>query len=188
MKAKPSSKTIFAKPTEPMRRIPADKDRSWPDYIDPKHDKTKTDGWLRLCEVLKDAMSDERIRSSVGASDFLEVVYELAADAFTADDAMQALKPIRAILAGDLLKDNSGGIDGGETMKRLKEAHTNDLRAAVTDILKNPKTSDWSDPEIARWLMKPERAYHERKGKTPLGLKTMTTRVKEIRADYKASF
>lgn len=143
--------------------------------------------WLRLYVILDDAMSDKVILTSRAATKFLEVVRELAADSYTCNDAIQALRPLGPVLAGDQLRDNTGRIKGGDTMKQLKAAHTKHLTTAVVDILKNPKTSDWKDPDIARWLMEPGKAYHERKGKTPLGHKTMTTRVKEIRAAYKAS-
>lgn len=143
--------------------------------------------WLKLSSVLKKASMDKEILSSRGASEFLEIVRMVVDDSFTCDDSIQAFRLLIPLLAGDQFRDNGGRIKGGDTMRRRKEAHVGDLRAAVTDILKNPTTADWSDPEIARWLMKPERAYHVRKGKTPLGLRTMTTRVKEIRADYKAS-
>lgn len=155
--------------------------------VDKIKQNPNADGWLRLCEVLEKAKADKRIQSSPGALEFLGVVREIAADSFTCDEAIQAFRPLAPILAGDQLRDNSGRIRGGETMKHRKENHTQLLTDAVEAILKNPATSDWSDPDIARWLMKPERAFHERKGKTPLGLKTMTTRVKEIRAAYKAS-
>lgn len=150
-------------------------------------DNPNCKAWLRLFVILDEAMRDSEILSSRAASQFLEVMRELAADSFTCDEAIQAFRPLAPILAGDQLRDNTGRIKGGDTMERLKEAHIEILKQPVIDILRNPKTFDWTDPEIARWLMKPERAYHERKGKPPLGLKTMTTRVAKIRADYKAS-
>lgn len=52
------------------------------------------DGWVRLCEILKKAKQDKRIASSAGASEFLEVVYELAADSLTLDSGDAAFEPI----------------------------------------------------------------------------------------------
>lgn len=145
------------------------------------------DGWMRLCEILGEAEADKRIQSSPGALGFLKVVHYIAADSFVYDDAIQAFRLLTPMLASDQLRDNTGRIKGGDTMRRSAETHVEHLKDAVIDLLKNRSTSDWSDPEIARWLMKPERAFHERKGKAPLGLRTMTARVKKIRADYKAS-
>lgn len=146
-------------------------------------------GWDRLREILKDAMEDERILSSSGASDFLETVYELSAYG-VAGSSKPAFRLLYPALVGDKLRSNRGRHSGGETMKERKESHINGLRAAVTDILKNPKTSDWNDPEIARWLMTPPNAFHvfEHRGKRQeVKEKAMTTRVAKIRADYKAS-
>lgn len=52
------------------------------------------DGWVRLCEILGAAKQDERIILSAGASEFLEVVYELAADSLTLDNANAAIEPV----------------------------------------------------------------------------------------------
>lgn len=52
------------------------------------------DGWIRLCEILKKARTDKRIASSAGASEFLELMCELAADALTTSNAKQAIKPL----------------------------------------------------------------------------------------------
>jgi hypothetical protein len=149
------------------------------------------DGWRRLCEILENDMTDKRILSSPGASEVVGLFHEIAADSWTCGDAIQALRVLAPILAGDQLRDNTGRHNGGKSMKQIKEAHIEHLTQPVIDILKNPKTSDWGDPEIARWLMKPERALHKFKDKKlkdkELTVKTMTNRVKEIRAAYKAS-
>jgi hypothetical protein len=154
------------------------------------------DGWLRLSDILSDAKDDERVLSSPGASAFLGVVKQITLmtcmqlvngnvenDAFV---GVKAFRPLAADLAGYQLRDNSGRIKGGETMKLRKVAHTKLLTDAVEDILKNPATSDWRDPEIARWLMEAPRAFHSFNGRE-LTEKTMTARVKEIREIYKAS-
>lgn len=52
------------------------------------------DGWLRLCEILNEAKEDKRIISSPGASEFLVLMKELAADAFTASSGDEALQPL----------------------------------------------------------------------------------------------
>jgi hypothetical protein len=152
------------------------------------------EGWMRLNDLLIEALQDKRVQSSAGAIEFALDCQQLAQNGvmrtvFYGDDvdAIDVFKALMPDIAADQLGPHKGWIEGGETMKRLKAAHTKHLTTAVVDILKNPKTSDWKDPDIARWLMEPGKAYHERKGKTPLGLKTMTNRVKEIRAAYKAS-
>lgn len=142
-------------------------------------------GWSRLFYILEDALDDKEILSSVAATNFLNIMRELVADSFTYGDVIQAFRPIAPKLAGDLLRDNSGRIKGGERMKQRAAEHTELLKVAVVAILKNPATSDWRDPDIARWLMEPERAH--KFNPKPLTEKTMTTRVKKIRADYKAS-
>jgi hypothetical protein len=52
------------------------------------------DGWVRLCELLKDAKKDKRIGSSPGASEFLELMIDLAGDAITASTADEAIYPL----------------------------------------------------------------------------------------------
>ena len=81
--------------------------------------------------------------------------------------------------------NNEGRIKGGETTKKRADEHKETLKDAVVSILKNPATSDWSNPRIARFLMEPTRAFHKSKGKSPLGEQTMTDRVKKIREEYK---
>lgn len=183
MKNKPNNKLVFAKPTEPMRRIPTDKDRSWPEYVDPKHEKIRADGWIRLREILENAKQDERIAASSGAADFLELVCELAADSLKHEDAMQVLRPLANALAGTLLESNEGRHKGGATMAAKKSEHIVTLENAVLPLLKNPATSDWSNPQIAKWLT--EKGFHKHCG-IELGLQTMTGRVSEIRKKYKA--
>lgn len=56
------------------------------------------DGWLRLCEILLEAKQDKRIVSSGGASGFLDLVFEIASDSFTAPTAEHAIKPLEKIL------------------------------------------------------------------------------------------
>lgn len=63
------------------------------------------DGWLRLCEILKGAKDDERIKTSAGANDFLELIYFLAADAVTASSADQALEPLAQIFISENARD-----------------------------------------------------------------------------------
>jgi hypothetical protein len=63
------------------------------------------DGWIRLLEILRKAEKDKRIKSSPGASEFLELTIELASDALTASTAEQAIEPLNhamplAILGG----------------------------------------------------------------------------------------
>lgn len=53
-----------------------------------------TDGWVRLCGILKEAKQDKRIASSCGASEFLELMFELAADALPFNNAEAALEPV----------------------------------------------------------------------------------------------
>jgi hypothetical protein len=51
-------------------------------------------GWSRLCELLNGAREDKQIASSPGASEFLELMNELAIDAFYASTAEEALGPL----------------------------------------------------------------------------------------------
>lgn len=60
-----------------------------------------SDGWIRLCEILKSAKEDNRIQSSAGASDFLGLMLEIARDSLTAPSAYIALKPLAAIFKSD---------------------------------------------------------------------------------------
>tara|TARA_R110002049_G_scaffold163963_4_gene329994 strand:+ start:62 stop:574 length:513 start_codon:yes stop_codon:yes gene_type:complete len=52
------------------------------------------DGWVRLLELLRKAEKDKRVKSSPGASEFLELTIELASDALTASTAEQAIEPL----------------------------------------------------------------------------------------------
>jgi len=144
------------------------------------------DGWIGLCEILKKAKTDKRVVSSVPASEFLEVMSILAEDALTSTNAIKALRQLAPAIAGDQLRDNTGRHEGGATMAQRKEEHVKILTPSVTDILKNPATSGWSDPAIARWLMEPQRALHKFK-KIELSEQTMIDRVAAIREMYKTA-
>lgn len=190
-KKKTVAKTVFARPTEPMRWVPADEERPFP--VDPAHDKAIVAGWSRLCEILNEAMQDKRIAGAVGLGaggpqDFLELMLDLAeiAQSNSASDSVQALKPLTKSMAADQLRAHSGHKQGGKTMAARKNRHQESLKNDVEAILRNPKTSGWSNPDIARWLMKPERARHESEG-TALGEQTMTNRVKKIREEFISS-
>lgn len=56
------------------------------------------DGWIRLLEILRKAEKDKRIKSSPGASEFLELTIELASDALTASTAWQAIEPLNDVM------------------------------------------------------------------------------------------
>lgn len=151
------------------------------------------DGCIRLCEILKEAKADKRIAASGVASKILEIFYETAADALTTSNASQALKPLHSALTAEQLADNTGRHNGGKTMAKRAEDHEKTLTDAVLQILKNPATSDWSNPEIARWLIQKGfaitscRRRHKSDGKKPTELseQTMTDRVEAIRDKYK---
>ena len=147
-------------------------------------------GWSQILRILNAASKDDRILSSPSASSFLDAVIKLAKiatlDEEPETDGIKAFRPLAADLAGEQLGRYNGRENGGETMKKIKEAHIEHLTQPVIDLLKHPKTSDWSDTEIASWLMEPRQAFHVFNGKE-VKQKTMTLRVKEIRATYKAS-
>ena len=181
MKKTEQKKTIFAKPTEPMRWVPSDECR-YVDTIDPAN----TAGLARLREIMEEAKQDKIILLSSSASDLLELLCDLVADSPNADNAVEILRPLAKIMAGGLIKDSKGRHLGGDTMAKRAEAHTKILKDVVVSILKNPATFDWSNPKIAKWLMEPQRAFHKFNG-IERGLQTMTDRVKEIREEYKAA-
>lgn len=68
-----------------------------------------SDGWIRLIDLLRKAQNDKRIQSSTGASDFLDLVIELASDSLTASTADRAVQPLidvsdEAVFAKPFLK------------------------------------------------------------------------------------
>lgn len=84
------------------------------------------------------------------------------------------------------LRQKGQHLKGGNTMAKRAEDHEKNLTDAVLQILKNPATSDWSNPKIARWLI--QKGFHKSDGKKPIELseQTMTDRVRAIRDKYKA--
>jgi hypothetical protein len=59
-------------------------------------------GWLRLWEVLHEARNDKQIAASPGASEFLELVNDLAIDALYAQSADEAVRPLIEIIQSSL--------------------------------------------------------------------------------------
>lgn len=55
-------------------------------------------GWIRLCDLLRQAAADPEVASSKPASEFLAVALELAADALSARDGVDALMPLDGLL------------------------------------------------------------------------------------------
>lgn len=91
--------------TPPMRFVPKDKDRPWPEYVDPIHEKAKADGWNRLREILDEAMQDKTIAASSGAADFLELMHGIVADpsTLTAESSVTPLLPVSKELSKELV-------------------------------------------------------------------------------------
>ncbi|MBA2660087.1 MAG: hypothetical protein H0U72_11305 [Nitrosospira sp.] len=77
------------------------------------------DGWMRLCEILKSANEDKRIKSSAGASDFMELMLLLAEDAITASSAEEAIQP----LTSEFISSNARSIanKGHEPRRTAKD-------------------------------------------------------------------
>ena len=68
-----------------------------------------SDGWIRLIDLLRKAQNDKRIQSSTGASDFLDLMIELASDSLTFSTADLAVQPLidvspEAVFAKPFLK------------------------------------------------------------------------------------
>jgi hypothetical protein len=63
------------------------------------------DGWIRLCEILEDAVDDERVKTSNGASEFIQLILDLSLDAIFAPSADVAIAPLKAALRSDHGKD-----------------------------------------------------------------------------------
>jgi hypothetical protein len=160
--------------------------------------------WARVHDAIKGAMADECVTACPEAMDFLEMTFSVSLLAAMRhvwlEDDVRGIKAFTALtpgLAGEHLGHYNGRENGGKTMERRADEHANLLKKSVEDLLKNPSTADWSDRNIARWLMEEPRALHKAKARAKkpkdskkpneLSEKTMTTRVKEIRAAYKAS-
>jgi len=82
------------------------------------------DGWVRLCEILKKAKHDKRIIASGGASEFLELVYELASDSLTAANARPSLMPLTKALKSEEQSNNRKGkknklTESGDTLDAI---------------------------------------------------------------------
>jgi hypothetical protein len=167
------------------------------------------EGWERLIQILDAARKEEKILSSASAAEFVDTVLTIAlntgfkllnGEVEPTDESVGGIKaflPLGPELSGEHLGHYNGRENGGKTMERRADEHANLLKKSVEDLLKNPSTADWSDRNIARWLMEEPRALHKAKARAKkpkdskkpneLSEKTMTTRVKEIRAAYKAS-
>lgn len=146
------------------------------------------DGWIRLCEILKEAKADKRIAASGGASKTLEIFYEIAADALTTSNASQALKPLEEILTESFkrgikkIRQTNSHIKGGDTTHANKEARKNAIREPLNKIL--------SDPLKARWNKDPKKITdHLVKNKVCVEVcgkvlkRTLRTYVEEIMAE-----
>lgn len=55
-------------------------------------------GWLKLVDILETASKDPVVSASPGASEFLEIIIDLASDSLSSPDAITALLPLDAIL------------------------------------------------------------------------------------------
>jgi len=64
-------------------------------------------GWLRLCEILESAKGDELIKTSGPARDFLDLVYEVAADSLFCGTADEAIKPLIHVIDSDRNSEKS---------------------------------------------------------------------------------
>lgn len=99
------------------------------------------DGWIRLLEILRKSEKDKRIKSSPGASEFLELTIELASDAITASTAEQAIEPLIetspiAIFAKPFKNNSAKARKGGP------------IRVAIAKQLK--KNTSLKNPELFR--------------------------------------
>lgn len=65
------------------------------------------DGWIRLCELLGEARNDKRVASSLGASEFVELMIDLASDSLGASSAKQAIEPLLKALINDKQREKA---------------------------------------------------------------------------------
>ena len=119
--------------TPPMRRVPADKDRPWPEYVDPIHEKAKADGWIRLCEILEEAMQDKTIAASSGAAAFLELMAGLAANSLTAENNIEPLQPVIKEFVKDAEDKAKDAEDKASAMKKSLKNHRKLKRAVFSN-------------------------------------------------------
>jgi hypothetical protein len=97
-------------------------------------------GWLRLWEVLHDARNDKQIAASPGASEFLELMNELAIDALHAQSAEEAVQPLAEIIKSSLQR---------AAANKLHDPYTK-ARAWVVSEWKQNKTEYPSKADFAR--------------------------------------
>ena len=75
-------------------------------------------GWIRLCEILEEAIQDEQIKASRGALEFAEMMLELAGDALRADTADEALEPLLEIVDSDRASKKAAASHDGRRITR----------------------------------------------------------------------
>lgn len=154
-------------------------------FADKVRENPNSDGWLRLCEILENAKSDNRIISSSGASEFVGLMYEICADSMFAANSKEALEPLEKIMTEKStrgirkIRETKAHIKGGNTTAVKAEQRRIKNKKVVEDLLGNPAKSGMDDGDIAQYLI--DRGFHDNKTK-----KTMTRDVEKIREVYKA--
>lgn len=95
-------------------------------------------GWARLCDLLTDACNDAEVAASRGASEFLAVMCEIAADSLSFQSGDQALE---FALDGVMPK----GMLGAKFQQGRKLNAVGPVRRAVQRIVKTNPTATASD-------------------------------------------
>ncbi|MBN9125697.1 MAG: hypothetical protein BGO99_13840 [Nitrosospira sp. 56-18] len=95
----------FVPVTEEIRQLQAEQRAKFDELRRKIEACPDSDGWIRLCEILEDSTDDERVKSSKGASEFLELMLELSQDAIFAPSVDVAIAPLKAALRSDHGKD-----------------------------------------------------------------------------------
>lgn len=127
-------------------------------------------GWFRLCEILTEAIKDERIKFSSPALGYAELMLTLASDAFRAETPEEALEPLVQILNSErAIKGAAASHDGRrmtrEFTERLFMQHPGEWRSlsdaaaslrervlAESKRFSRPLTSGNAQKTISEWL------------------------------------
>jgi hypothetical protein len=89
----------------------------------------------------------------------------------------------KKLLLDVVAKSVKGRQASGKSMQQKADAHKNNIKPVLIELLKNPKKSGMTDGEIANYLMHSKRELHIHNGKSRTK-KTMMRYIKQIRDEF----